>query len=193
MHLGWNYLDMGLSYLWIPFYCVCGTGDWTQWHSTSKLHPQPYFIFILKQGLTRLMKSHYLRRLSSNLRSSCLSLPNTRIIGMWHLARLWELLFFVCGTGYWTQGHSTCKLHLQPNFIFYFETASKVAEGLAKLLRLATNLQSSCLSLPSTGITGVYHHAWLLSYILIDQGLSLFGIHIFGHLVPTMVFKTKYS
>ena len=33
-----------------------GTGDWTQRHSTSELHPQPYFIFLLKQGLTRLVR-----------------------------------------------------------------------------------------------------------------------------------------
>ena len=36
--------------------CVCGIGDGTQGHSTSKLHPQPYLIFILKQGLARLLR-----------------------------------------------------------------------------------------------------------------------------------------
>ena len=47
-------------------------------------------------------------------------------------------------------------------FIFGFETGfHKVAESLAKLLRLALNLQSSCLSLPSTGIIGMHHHTRL--------------------------------
>ena len=36
----------------------CGIGNWTQRHSTSELHPQPhFFIFILKQGLTKLQRA----------------------------------------------------------------------------------------------------------------------------------------
>jgi hypothetical protein len=36
-------------------------------------------------------------------------------------------------------------------------------QRLTVLLRLAPNLQSSCLSLQSAGITGMCHHTWLPS------------------------------
>ena len=45
---------LGLTFLFI--YLFFGTRDWTQGHSTSQLHPQPYFIFTLKQGFARLIK-----------------------------------------------------------------------------------------------------------------------------------------
>ena len=42
-------------------------------------------------------------------------------------------------------------------------------EGLAKLLRLALNLRSSCLSLPNTGITSMCHQARLYHVFLMGD------------------------
>ena len=53
-------------------------------------------------------------------------------------------------------------------FLFFI-----LKQGLAKLLRLALNLRSSCLSFPSTGITGV-RHAWLHMALLYFISFSLF-------------------
>ena len=67
---------------------------------------------------------------------------------------------------YWELNPGACYLQATPPtlFIFYFETGSHyVAMGLAKLLRLSLNLQSSCVKLSSTGITSVYHRARLIS------------------------------
>ena len=38
-----------------------------------------------------------------------------------------------------------------------------------RLLRLAANLQTSCLSLPNTGITSVHHHARLVNIYLLRR------------------------
>ena len=43
-----------------------------------------------------------------------------------------------------------------PFYLFFI-----LKQSLIKLLRLATNLRSSCLSLPSTRITSVCHYAQL--------------------------------
>ena len=67
----------------------------------------------------------------------------------------WIFCVCVCNTRDWTQGHSTSQLHPSPILFFIWK------QGLTNLLRLPVNLQFSCLSLPSTGITGMRHHAQL--------------------------------
>ena len=62
-----------------------GTGDSIQGHSTSELHPQPYFLFfVLKQGLTKLQRASLSSWgwLGTCLWSSCLSLPSTGFTGL---------------------------------------------------------------------------------------------------------------
>lgn len=49
-----------------------GAGDWSQEWFTKGLHPQLFFVVVLKQGLPTLT------RLASNLRSSGPSLPSSR-------------------------------------------------------------------------------------------------------------------
>ena len=45
-------------FIYLFIYLFSGTRDWTQGHSTSELHPRPYFLFfILKQGLTKLRRA----------------------------------------------------------------------------------------------------------------------------------------
>ena len=62
--------------------------------------PCPILFFILKQGLTKLLK------LTANLRSSCLSLPSTRITVMCHHAQLEFFLTYL----YWVP--TLCVQHV---------------------------------------------------------------------------------
>jgi hypothetical protein len=51
-------------------------------------------------------------------------------------------------------------LFKETNQEIYCWVAGALKQGLVLLTHLVSNLPSSCLSLSSSGIAGVYHHAW---------------------------------
>jgi hypothetical protein len=53
---------------------------------------------------------------------------------------------------------------IKGNYIFAYLFAWFLRQDLAMYLRLALSSRSSCPSLPSTGTTGMHHHAWLKTY-----------------------------
>jgi hypothetical protein len=97
----------------------------------------------------------------------------------------------------WTFSHSSPPLHSsqEPTFYVYgfaclghshtwnhvffgtgFFHSVEERQGLPIELMLASNSQSSCLSLPSAGITEMYHHAQLVSFIFIFYYFGTTGV-----------------
>lgn len=103
-----------------------------------------------------------------------------------------EMICFCFCTEDWPQSHSTTELytHLNPQCPPCFCNLRKV---LAKLWRLASNLQSPCLSLLSS--TGVCHHTWLRLCFKNKKYESIFCDIISGlvsfHFSVSLAFITK--
>lgn len=72
----------------------------------------------------------------------------------------------------------------QPCFITQFSIYVKEKlrmQGLSVYSKLALKLQSSHLSLPNAGISGVHHHVWLLKLLLVVACMNIHMICGYSH------------
>ena len=122
--------------------------------------PGPIFLyFILKPGLTKLWRASLSRERDRESWgwpwTRILRFPPPKVLGLQACATTpGSFLSFFASLGIEPRGILSPSYTPSPILFLILK------QGLTKLLRLASNLQSSCLSLPSIGITGVHYYGW---------------------------------